>query len=75
MAASAAPWRLCALARLGRVDPEALVRQLARSEPIDLLLPTWDEERGESDEMSPLRFFRDEDWKINFVGPAEAFSP
>jgi CHASE2 domain-containing sensor protein len=64
---------LVALARLGRVGPEVLVRQLAGSEPIELLLPTWDEARGESGGVSPLRFFHDEDWKINFVGPAGSF--
>jgi class 3 adenylate cyclase len=64
---------LVALARLGRLGPEALARQLAGPEPIELSLPAWDEARGEPREAAPLRFFRDDDWKINFIGPAGSF--
>jgi adenylate cyclase len=64
---------LVALARLGGLGPEPFARQLAGSEPIELLLPAWDEARGEPREISPLRFFREDDWKINFVGPAGSF--
>ena len=64
---------LVALARLGGVGPEPLARQLAGPEPVELLLPAWDEARGEPRELSPLRFFREDDWKINFVGPSGSF--
>jgi class 3 adenylate cyclase/CHASE2 domain-containing sensor protein len=64
---------LVALARLGGLGPEPFARQLAGPEPIELSLPAWDEARGERREVSPLRFFRDDDWKINFVGPAGSF--
>jgi adenylate cyclase len=64
---------LVALARLGGLGSDQLARQLAGPEPIELSLPAWDEARGERREASPLRFFRDDDWKINFVGPAGSF--
>jgi len=64
---------LVALARLGGLDRETFARQLAGPEPIELLLPTWDEARGEMRGVSPLRFSRDDDWKINFIGPAGSF--
>ena len=64
---------LVALARLGGLGPDALARQLAGPEPIELPLPAWDEARGEPRGVSPLRFSRDDDWKINFVGPAGSF--
>ncbi|MBP1775615.1 MAG: adenylate/guanylate cyclase with Chase sensor [candidate division NC10 bacterium] len=64
---------LVALARLGGLDRETLARQLAGPEPIELLLPTWDEPRGDMRGPSPLRFSRDDDWKINFIGPAGSF--
>lgn len=64
---------LVALARLGRVDPKVFARTLAGPEPVELLLPIWDAARGEYRGTSPLRFFRDDDWKINFVGSAGTF--
>jgi class 3 adenylate cyclase len=64
---------LVALARLGGLSPDALATQLTGPEPIDLPLPAWDEARGEPRGVSPLRFSRDDDWKINFVGPAGSF--
>ncbi|MBP1778848.1 MAG: putative Histidine kinase, partial [candidate division NC10 bacterium] len=64
---------LVALARLGGLDRETVARQLAGPEPIELLLPTWNEARAEMLAASPLRFSRDDDWKINFIGPAGSF--
>ncbi len=58
------------LARLGGLDPAAFARTLAGPEPVDLSLPEWDEPRGTLRQASPLRFFRDDDWKINYIGPA-----
>jgi adenylate cyclase len=64
---------LALLAHLGEQTPEALARALAGPEPIALPLPAWDEARGMSGLTSPLRFFRDDDWKINFIGPSGSF--
>ena len=64
---------LVLLARLGGQDSAALARALAGPEPLELSLPEWDEARGRLAEQVPLRFFRDDDWKINFIGPAESF--
>lgn len=64
---------LVLLARLGGEDPGILGRRLAGPEPIELALPEWDEARGRARGISPLRFFRDDDWKINFVGPSGSF--
>lgn len=64
---------LALLARLGGQDNTALARALAGPEPLELSLPEWDEARGRLAEQVPLRFFRDDDWKINFIGPAESF--
>ena len=64
---------LAILAHLGAQSPEALTQALAGPEPIALVLPEWDEPRGKSGGTSPLRFFRDDDWKINFIGPAGSF--
>ncbi len=64
---------LVLLARLGGEDPATLGRRLAGPEPIELSLPEWDEARGRARGISPLRFFRDDDWKINFVGPSGSF--
>lgn len=64
---------LSLLARLGRQDTGALARTLAGPDPIELSVPRWDEARGRFIEDLPLRFFRDDDWKINFVGPAGSF--
>jgi adenylate cyclase len=64
---------LALLARLGGQDAAALARELGGPEPIELSLPAWEEARGKLLEHSPLRFFRDEDWKINFIGPAGSF--
>jgi adenylate cyclase len=64
---------LSLLARLGGQDAAALARTLAGPEPIGLSVPKWDEARGKLAEHSPLRFFRDDDWKINFIGPAGSF--
>lgn len=64
---------LAILGRLGGQDPATLARTLAGPEPIELSLPEWDEVRGKPRGLSPLRFFRDDDWKINFVGPAGSF--
>jgi adenylate cyclase len=62
---------LSLLARLGGQDSEALSRSLA--EPIVLFLPEWDEARAKPRGTSPLRFSRDDDWRINFIGPAGSF--
>ncbi|RPI01964.1 MAG: adenylate/guanylate cyclase domain-containing protein, partial [Zetaproteobacteria bacterium] len=64
---------LVALARLGGLDRDTLAQRLAGPEPVELLLPMWDEARAEMRGASPLRFSRDDDWKINFVGPAGSF--
>lgn len=64
---------LALLARLGGQDAGGLARTLADPEPIGLPAPKWDEARGRLIEASPLRFFRDDDWKINFIGPAGSF--
>ena len=64
---------LALLARLGGQDIAALARRLSGPEPIELSLPEWDEARGKLMHDSPLRFFRDDDWKINFTGPAGSF--
>ncbi len=64
---------LALLARLGGQDVAALARRLAGPEPIELSLPEWDEAQGKFVEDSPLRFFRDDDWKANFIGPAGSF--
>jgi adenylate cyclase len=64
---------LALLARLGGQDVAALTQRLGGPEPIELSLPAWDEPRGRLMANSPLRFFRDEDWKINFIGPAGSF--
>lgn len=61
---------LALLARLGGQDLATLARRLSGPEPIGLSLPEWDEPRGRLLEESPLHFFRDDDWKINFIGPA-----
>ena len=64
---------LVALTRHGGIAPDALAQRLAGPEPIELPLPQWDEARGEFRGVSPLRFLRDDDWKINFIGPAGSF--
>ena len=64
---------LALLASLGGQDAATLARRLGGPEPIELSLPEWDEARGKLIEGSPLRFFRDDDWKINFIGPAGSF--
>jgi adenylate cyclase len=64
---------LALVARLGGHDPAALTRALAGPEPVVLSLPEWDEARGRFSGNPPLRFFRDDDWKINFVGPPGSF--
>jgi len=64
---------LVALTRLAERDTAGLMRTLAGAEPIELSLPEWDEARGRLAEHAPLRFSRDDDWKINFVGPAGSF--
>ena len=64
---------LALLARLGDQDVAALMQRLGGPEPIELSLPEWEEARAMLLERSPLRFFRDEDWKINFIGPAGSF--
>ncbi len=64
---------LAMLARLGGMDTSTLARALAGPEPIGLSLPVWDETRGQFAEPAPLRFFLDDDWKINFIGPAPSF--
>jgi adenylate cyclase len=64
---------LALLARLAGEDPATLGRRLAGPEPIELSLPEWDEARGRARGTAPLRFFRDDDWKINFVGPSGSF--
>ncbi len=64
---------LMLLARLGGQDAGALARRLGGPEPIELPLPEWDEARGRLIDSSPLHFFRDDDWKINFIGPAGSF--
>ncbi|HSD51939.1 MAG TPA: adenylate/guanylate cyclase domain-containing protein [Candidatus Methylomirabilis sp.] len=64
---------LALLARLGGEDSPTLARTLAGPEPIELSLPEWDEARGRARGTSPLRFFQDDDWKINFVGPSGSF--
>jgi adenylate cyclase len=64
---------LAMLARLGGLDGPALARTLAGPEPIELSLPMWDEPRGRLTDRASLRFFRDGDWKINFIGPARSF--
>ncbi len=61
------------LARLGGLDPVDFARTLAGPEPVGLSLPEWDEARGALRQASPLRFFRDDDWKINYIGPAGSF--
>ncbi len=64
---------LAILARLAGHEPATLARILSGLEPIDLPLPVWDEARGKARGTSPLRFFRDDDWKINFIGPTGSF--
>jgi adenylate cyclase len=64
---------LAMLARLGAQDARGLARPLAGAEPIELPAPAWDEARGSLAESLPLRFFPDDDWKINFIGPAGSF--
>ena len=64
---------LALLARLGGLDPAALNTRLAGQAPIALPAPSWDETRGRFREPSPLTFAPDDDWKINFVGPAGSF--
>lgn len=64
---------LSLLAQLGGLDAAALRRALAGPEPIVLSLPRWDEARGELRAGTPLRFTRDEDWRINFTGPPGSF--
>jgi adenylate cyclase len=64
---------LALLGRLGGLDGATLARTLAGPEPVELSLPQWDEARGRFRGTSPLRFFRDDDWKINFVGPTGSF--
>ena len=64
---------LVALARLGGLDRDTLAQRLSGPEPFELFLPLWDETRAEMRGASPLRFSRDDDWKINFVGPAGSF--
>ncbi len=64
---------LAILTRLGGQDPAALARTLAGPEPIALSLPEWEEARGKLGELSLFRFLRDDDWKINFIGPAGSF--
>ncbi|MBI4573351.1 MAG: adenylate/guanylate cyclase domain-containing protein, partial [candidate division NC10 bacterium] len=38
-----------------------------------LPVPAWDEARGSLAGDSPLRFFRDDDWKISFIGGSGSF--
>ena len=64
---------LALLARLGGQDVAALAQRLGGPEPIELSLPAWDEPRSRLAERSPLRFFRDDDWKINFIGGSGSF--
>ncbi|HYL81515.1 MAG TPA: adenylate/guanylate cyclase domain-containing protein [Candidatus Acidoferrum sp.] len=61
---------LALLARLGGQDVATLASRLAGPEPVELSLPEWDEARGRLLGDARLRFFRDDDWKINFIGPA-----
>jgi adenylate cyclase len=61
---------LTRLSNQGRVD---LARIPAGTDPIVLSAPSWDEARGRAAGDSPLRFSPDDDWKINFVGPAGSF--
>ncbi len=65
---------LALLASLAGQDAVVLARGLSGLEPILLSLPEWDEGRGKLTEGSPLRFFRDDNWKINFIGPAGSYS-
>jgi adenylate cyclase len=64
---------LALLTRLGGQDPTTVTRTLGGPEPIELSLPEWNEARGRARGISPLRFFRDDDWKINFIGPPGSF--
>ncbi len=64
---------LALLTRLGGQDSTTVARTLAGPEPIELALPEWNEARGWARGTSPLRFFRDDDWKINFAGPSGSF--
>jgi adenylate cyclase len=64
---------LTLLARLGGQDATTLARRLAGPEPIVLSLPKWDEGRGRLTPEAPLRFFLDDDWKINFIGGSGSF--
>ncbi len=64
---------LSLLARLGGQDAATLARGLAGPEPIALSLPVWDETRGRLTQQVPLRFFLDDDWKINFIGGSGSF--
>lgn len=64
---------LALLGRLGGLHGAALTRALSAPEPVDLAVPEWDEARERLRGISPLRFFRDDDWKINFIGPAGSF--
>jgi len=61
------------LARLGGQDPTVLRRTPTGTEPIELLLPEWNEARGRPRGTSPLRFSPDDDWKISFAGPIGSF--
>jgi len=64
---------LSMLAQLGGLDGAALRRALAGPEPIVLSLPQWEKGGGQLRLGTPLRFTRDEDWRINFVGPPGSF--
>jgi class 3 adenylate cyclase/CHASE2 domain-containing sensor protein len=63
---------LVALAQLGGMEGAALANALKAPEPIELILPEWDA-AGKPRRVAPLRFDRDEDWKINFIGPSGSF--
>ena len=63
---------LVALAQLGGMEGAALANALRAPEPIELILPEWDA-AGRPRRTTPLRFDRDEDWKINFIGPGGSF--
>lgn len=64
---------LVALTRLGQQGRADLARIPDGAELIVLSAPSWDEARGRLVGDVPLRFSPEDDWKINFVGPAGSF--
>jgi len=64
---------LAIMAHLGAQSPEALAQALAGPGADRAGSSRVGRTPGKSGGTSPLRFFRDDDWKINFIGPPGAF--